>query len=233
MIATAIKYFPDVNVEKLRTGFRNFSNPKFATALTDVRQWGKGKSEAFAPAVGASAAIVLAAFGVPVAPLDKRDGRILASPSVDLEVVAATFGRLKTALVGYEAHKAEFYVLSTDCVDTLRFKILTDAKFAEIKALLDRSGAILPARNGQRFRHFTALFSRWPDDKFSTMLLVDDHPDRGSVMFIAGWNANDIPMGVNNGGMVVALKSMVVEVAVNPAQAYWLTESYKKPYLPN
>jgi hypothetical protein len=72
-------------------------------------------------ASGVDAAVLLAGFGLPVAPFVFRHG-MLEEPSNDIEAVLAMFSRRTEALVGYNSCDAPFYVLLTDCVRSFRSK---------------------------------------------------------------------------------------------------------------
>jgi len=58
---------------------------------------------------GVYAAVVLAGFGLPVAPFDLLATRILAKPSNDIDTVLELFSSDKGALVGYNSCAAPFY----------------------------------------------------------------------------------------------------------------------------
>jgi hypothetical protein len=90
LVAAAVRHFPGSNVAKLKIGFRNAMHPAFSRAVQEVRGWQKNKIDVFEPAAGLNTAIVLAAFGIPVSPIDKKDGHVLAAPSSDLSLVEVT-----------------------------------------------------------------------------------------------------------------------------------------------
>jgi hypothetical protein len=93
---------------------------------------------------GIHAAVVLAGWGLPIAPFDLNAMRIKATPSNDIDVVQQMFSTEKGAYVGYNTCDAPFYVLLTDCVDTLRQLVPIHPSLAELRQLFARGGDSLP-----------------------------------------------------------------------------------------
>jgi len=79
----------------------------------------KSLGDAFEMTSGIYAAVVLAGYGLPVAPFDLEAMRILAKPSSDIDTVRALFSGDRGAYVGYSTCDAPFYLLLTDCVRSL------------------------------------------------------------------------------------------------------------------
>jgi hypothetical protein len=151
LVETTSANFPTANFEALDHGFRSFLHPAFMPAWDRVRSLTATGGDAFSMASGADAAVLLAGFGLPIAPFDLEALRILAKPSKDIDTVLALFSRNKTALVGYSACDAPFYVLLTDCIRTLRQRVPTCPELADIKQLFGRSGGSLPPDPGSPY----------------------------------------------------------------------------------
>jgi hypothetical protein len=115
---TAAVNFPAANLEMLQHGLHSFTHPAFKAAMERMRVSCKTGGDAFEMSTGIYAAIVLAGFGLPVAPFDLQAMRILAESSKDIDTMRELFSRDKGAYVGYSTCKAPFYVLLTDCVQS-------------------------------------------------------------------------------------------------------------------
>lgn len=220
----ALLNFPHANIAKLEHGLRSFSDPLFSQAMENVRQIVNRSTDAFDMCVGADAALVMAAFGVPVAPLDKRTRTLLAEPSTDLKQVAASFAKLKTALVGFSTCEAQFYCLVTDSLSDLKTKLVTEPRLQPVASILGRIGDALPPGNGRPFQHFAAVFARNVADRFETFFLEDPRPTSGSVLFTAGWMEGAEPAGAPNDGYLVIPVALLRGAIEDPQLAFWLTE---------
>src|ERR1700751_4235802 len=144
-VEAAAAKLPKANFEALGDSFRSFTHPAFIPAFERVLSWAAGTGAPFGAAAGGHAAVVLAAFGLPVAPCQRKGPPIVEEPSNDIDTVLSLFSRWKTAFVGYNACAAPFYVVLTDCVRTLRQRVLSDPRLSEVKSLFDRPDASLPA----------------------------------------------------------------------------------------
>jgi hypothetical protein len=191
---TAAVNFPTANLKALDHGTRSFAHPVFAPAWERMRLTTKGGGDAFGMSRGVYAAVVLAGFGLPIAPFDPVTTRILAKPSNDIETVLELFSSDKGAAVGYNTCTAPFYVLLTDCIQTMRRLVPTHPLLSEVKLLVERSGATLPPDPGHSFKHSMALAHREPGDAISTVGLFDPNPTGGSIMLYAGWQIDGEPM---------------------------------------
>jgi hypothetical protein len=89
IVETAAANFPAANLGILKHGFRSFEHPAFHTAIERMKISCRGKGDAFEMIRGVYAAIVLAGYGLPVAPFDLKGMRILAKPSNDIDTVLA------------------------------------------------------------------------------------------------------------------------------------------------
>src|SRR5215831_17094905 len=148
IIEAAATDFPATNLEMLQHGLHSFTHPAFKTAMERMRVSCKTAGDAFEMSTGIYAAIVLAGYGLPVAPFDLQAMRILAEPSKDIDAVRDMFFRDKGAYVGYSTCNAPFYVLLTDCVQSLRRLVPTHPWLSEVKELLTRTGQSLPPDPG-------------------------------------------------------------------------------------
>jgi hypothetical protein len=180
-------------------------------------------------AKGVDGAVVLAAFGLPVAPFDRKMPRILGKPSNDIDTVLSLFSRWKTAFVGYNASAAPFYVLLTDCVRTLRQRVFSHPELTEIKKLFERPGTALPPEPGHSFTPGMALFAREPGDAISTVALLDPSPFAGSIMLYAGWETDGQTHGAPNSGYLPVPVQLLRAVVYEPAVAYSLCRPVAPP----
>jgi hypothetical protein len=114
ILETAAANFPAANLEMLKHGFRSFTHSAFIAAMDRMRLACKSPGDAFAMTRGIHAAVVLAGYGLPVAPFDLEAMRIVAKPSNDIDTVLALFSADKGAYVGYSICEAPFYLLLTD-----------------------------------------------------------------------------------------------------------------------
>jgi hypothetical protein len=234
LVATSVAHFPTADASKLLMGLRTFTDPLFSQALERVCASASSRPDPFEPAVGFDAAIVLAGFGIPVAPLDKKSGKALGPASRNIGDVAAAFSKKKTALVGYPSQSVEFYVLASDCLRTLRRLVMSDPVFSDIKHLIERSGGKLPPDPGVDFRHFSVLIGRQKGDRIATMNYLDPRPSGGSTILLAGWEEDGVAYGVPDSGLVMMLKQVAIGAAQNPKLSFWLTEEdSRKPFQTN
>ena len=222
MLQTAAENFPGAQLDALRHGLNAFRHPLFGPAFDRLRSHLASKSDAFEMASGPDAAIVLAAFGLPVAPFNRKQPRILAEPTNDIDQVAAAFAKLKTAFVGYSPCDAPFYMLVTDCVRTMHPQIGSRPQLSEARMLLERGGVAPPAGPFPSFRHGIALIAREPGDAISTIFLNNPNPQEGSIELLAGWTIKGKRDGApNNGFMPVPLQFL--QGVIQDAQlALWI-----------
>jgi hypothetical protein len=212
--------FPAANLEMLKHGFRSFFHPAFAAAMERMRLSCKRPGDAFDFTTGLHAAVVLAGYGLPVAPFDLRAMRIVATPSNDIDTVLQLFSRDKGAYVGYSSCEAPFYLLQTDCIRSLRRLVQAHPRLSEVRELFTRTGRPLPADPGQSFIHGMAVVARQPGDTISTVALLDAHPMGGSVMLYAGWRVDGEAYGAPNEGYVPVPGQLFRAVVNDPRVAY-------------
>lgn len=224
----APKAFPEADVDKLVRGLQSFTDEGFMGAHRKMREM-EEPADAFEPAIGLAAAVVMAGVGLPVAPLDHRNNRILAPYSNDLAIVKQSFSDNPRCIVSYNSAVAEFYSLQTDCMKTLSAKIKFDKAAAPIRALIKRSRFSIPQKK-DRFVHFAMLFPRRQGDRIPSVWMLDDSPDRGSILLSAGWVSDDGKvMGAPPDGRAMVPAGLARRVALDPQLAYWLTEPHDKP----
>ena len=195
ILETAAVDFPTANLQQMDHGFRSFAHFAFDEAMQRMKLSCKTPGDAFEMTRGVYAAVVLAGYGLPVAPFDLGASRILAKPSNDIDTVLGLFSRDKGAYVGYSTCDAPFYLLMTDCVRSLRLLVQVHPKLSEVKALFTRIGRSLPPDPGQLFMHGMAVVARLPGDAISTVGLFDPDPMSGSVTLYAGWQVDGAPCG--------------------------------------
>jgi hypothetical protein len=225
ILETAAASFPAANLEILKHGFQSFAHSAFLAAMERMTMSCKSLGDAFEMTRGIYAAVVLAGYGLPVAPFDLEAMRILAKPSNDIDTVLALFSRDKGAYVGYRTCDAPFYLLLTDCVRSLRQLVSTHPRLSEVKELFARIGRPLPPDPGQLFMPGMAIIARLPGDTVSTVGLFDPDPMSGSAMLYAGWQVDGEAYGTpNEGGVPVPgqlLKAIVDDRRV--AYSFWRT----------
>lgn len=202
VVETAAANFPTANLEAMGHGIKSFAHPAFTPALERMRLATRGGSDALAMTRGVYAAVVLAGFGLPVAPLDLATRRILAEPSKDINTVQKLFSTDHGAFVGYNVCTAPFYVLLTDGVRTLRRLVPAHPALPEVKLLVERAMVTLPSDPGYSFKHSIALAYRQPGDAISTVALRGPGPTGGSIVLYAGWQVDGKPYGAPNEGFI-------------------------------
>jgi hypothetical protein len=220
-IQTAAENFPSAQLDALKHGFTAFQHPRFGAAFKKVKAQLDMPSDAFAMASGPEAAIVLAGFGLPVAPFDRKKPQILATPSSVIDEVVECFSRFNTAFVGYSPCDVSFYMLITDCVQTMRPQIESRPELRDVKRLLERTSIDLrgpfPA-----FKHGIVLIPREPGDAISTVILHNQNPHEGSVCLYAGWTVNGVRDGAPNGGFSPVPLQFLLAVLQDPQIAMWI-----------
>lgn len=220
----ALQHFPHANVGKLQQGIHAFTNPRFSAALMRAEAIVTRSTDAFEMCVGPDAAVVLAGFGIKVAPFDRRKRSIIGDLTNNVDEVYERFANLKTAFVGYSPSDAEFYVLVTDSLSDLKSKLKSSRQLKPVADVVSRAGGELPTGTGGAFQHFGAVFARWPDDQLETLFLEDAHPDRGSVLFQAGWRERETRRGAPNDGFLPVPLALLRGALADPKLAFWLTE---------
>src|SRR5215471_1212383 len=223
-VEAAAANFPTANLEMLQHGLRSFTHSAFIAAMDRMSVSCRTPGDAFEMTRGIYAAIVLAGYGLPVAPFDLQAMRILAKPSNDIDTVQHLFSRDKGAYVGYSSCEAPFYVLLTDCIRSMRQLVPTHPSLAEVKELFTRTGRLLPPDPGKSFIHGSAVIAREPADTISTAALLDPDPMGGSVALYAGWQVDGEPFGAPNEGYVPVPGQLLRAVVNDPRVAYsfWL-----------
>lgn len=228
LIEAAAGHFIGMDFDGFRRGIDAFFDPSWLAA------WGRAMSRleeprlAFDLAVGPDIATVLAGVGLAVVPLDKKTMRPLGTPTRDWREAAKTFARLKTAYVGYNTATAPFYALLTDCMNTLNSAVQADSRLSHARQAVSRTGygfKNVPSA----FQHSTLLVPRNEGDQFETLVLEDPRLDRGSVMFLAGWQQDGETFGTTNDGFFAIPLQVVHAILNNPAFFAWVNPSAGKP----
>lgn len=186
----------------------------------------KYPADAIDMARGIHAAIVLAGFGLPVAPYDPKAKSCKAKPSRAIDAVKDLFAADKGAYVGYNTCDAPFYLLLTDCVRTLRQLVLVHPMLAELRVLFARSEGSLPPDPAHHFAHGMVIFNHGAGDAISTVLFGDPDPaGGGSITLYAGWRVAGEPYGAPNEGYVPVPNQLLKAVVSDPRYAYsfWLS----------
>lgn len=210
------------NVQALSHGLGAFMRDDFGPALKRAKAFAEEEKDAFSMVAGIDAAIVLAGFGMEVAPFDRKNPRILANPTNDIDAAKQNFLRWKTAFVGYSPCKAPFYILVTDCRKTLCDRLRTDPRLLPVRQLFERQGGKLPPDEKQPFRHGVSIFPREPGDKIEMLCLMDPNPHTGSIWLFAGWEENGVLKGAPNDGYVPVPTAFLRHAMEDPAIAQWI-----------
>ncbi len=157
MLRTAAENFPGAQLDALKHGLGAFQHPLFGSAFARLKAQSRSPSDAFAMATGSDAAIVLAGLGLRVAPFDRKKPQILAEPDNDIDRVAQSFVKWKTAYVGFSP---------------MRTQITVRPELREVKELLMHAGIELPSGLFPAFKHGLVLIPRKPDDSLSTISIA-------------------------------------------------------------
>lgn len=216
LIETAALHSPTANLRAMDHGFRSFTHPAFAPVVDRIMSSINRDQDAFAMAAGIDAAVVLAGFGLPVAPFDLKQMRIFAKPSNDIDAVLHLFAGWEAALVGYSVCAAPFYLLLTDCLRTLYERVNVCPALAQLKRLFGREGKLVPGENAEPFTPGMGLFRRRQGEKVRTTALLDHAADAGSIMLHAGWLAGEKPRGAPNGGYAPVPTQLLRAVVKDP-----------------
>jgi hypothetical protein len=227
IVETSAAHFPTADLHALDHGTRSLMHPAFIPAWDRVRSL-KIDSDAFAMARGADAAVLLAGFGLAVAPFDFNLG-ILDKPSDDIGTVLTMFSRWPSAFVGYNSCDAPFYVLLTDCIRSLRKQVFSHPGLFDVRRLFARTGGSLPPDPGSDFTPGMALFARYPGDAISTVLVLDPSRDAGSLMLHAGWRVADQAYGVPFDGYLTFPVPLLSAAAHDPTTVSWLRSPVSAP----
>lgn len=218
--ATAL-YAPEADHEGMRRAAAAFTSDRFIAALSKERPRAL-EFGAFDAAVGIDAAIILAAFGLPVMPLDRKTHRPIGNVAHSIEEAELIFGRAKTAVVGYEPARAPFFLVVTDCVNTLSRRLTTDPRFAAAKALMTRDGGTIAPPMAQSFKHGAIMIARLPGDELETLVVEDPSPQAGSIMLLGGWMEGEEVHGTPVASVMVP-RRLLTELLEDPSAIFWLT----------
>jgi hypothetical protein len=114
-------------------------------------------------------------------------------------------------------------VLVTDCVRTLRDRVRSHPRLADVRFLLSRSGADLPPDTDVPFQQGCILFAREHGDTISTIFLHDPNPEAGSIGLFGGWTENEAPKGAPNEGLQPLPMQLLQGALADVKIAYWLS----------
>lgn len=222
LLGTTAETNPGASVDALRHGMAAFDHDRFFPAFKRIQKQCEERSDAFMPASGIDAAIVLAGMGLYVVPFDRKRPRILGEPSNDIDTVIEQFSAWKSAYVGYSPCDAPFYLLTTDCIRTAVEQIKVRPELAEAKELLSRDGGTWPAISQAMFQHGIVLFARRPADTFTTVFLNNSSPTQGSVSLYAGWKVGDSREGSPNDGFLPVPQQFLSAIINDPKIGMWI-----------
>lgn len=222
LLQTAVENFPDAQIDALKHGFATFQHPRFAAAFSKAKERSETRQDAFEMASGADAAIVLAGFGLPIAPFDRKMPRILSEPSNKIDLAVESFSRWKTAYVGYSPCDIPFYMIVTDCIKTMQEQLMVRPELAEAKRLFLQAGGTSQTRPVRDFQHGIVLVPREPMDTASTVFLNNPNPRQGSVGFYAGWAVAGVRHGAPNDGFLPVPAQFLSIALRDPQIATWI-----------
>jgi hypothetical protein len=135
--------------------------------------------------------------------------------SNDIDVIARNFASFKTAYVGYSTCAAPFYILLTDCVRTLRQRMLSDDRLKDVRRLIEHSNQRWPTDEGDG-QQACVFFDRQSGDRFETIALTEGNPSQSGIVLYAGWLEEGKPIGAPCDGCVPVPLSLVRAVFANP-----------------
>lgn len=222
LVAIAVKSFPTADINAIGHISKALWHPLFAPAVARTRERLEAPSDAFAVAAGVDAAIVLAAFGLEVAPFDRKRNQILAETTNDIDEVAANFARWKTAYVGYSPCDVPFYALITDCVRSMMPQIARHPDLGEAAKVLARLPPDQPMEHHRAFQHGLLMLPREPGDTISTVLVSNPNPHQGSICLNAGWRVGGVRCGAPNDGFLPVPLQLARAALVNPQAMMWI-----------
>jgi hypothetical protein len=221
LIRVAAEHFPAANIDQLSHGLRAFHDKRFFPALQRVKSFLAKGYDAFAIADGIDIAIVIAGLGLAVTPLDRRTGQRLSEPSNVIDEVYEKFSNLKTARVGYSPCDVGFYIVLTDCINSLFNVIDREENLRELRELIDRDGR--PERRPvAAWKHGMILLARQPHDTLGPLFFDNPRANEGSIAFFAGHKIGDERFGVPNEGFVPVPLQFVANFLERPEIATWL-----------
>jgi hypothetical protein len=106
LVETPAVDFPSIDLAALSHDILSFMHSAFHAASERIKL--SGNTDVFEPARGVDSAVVLAGYGLSVAPYDLEAMCILAKPTNDIDAALTLFSRDKTAFVGYDVCSAPF-----------------------------------------------------------------------------------------------------------------------------
>ncbi len=222
IVEAAASLNPNADFDGLRRVFDMMGDDRFTSAMGRLR--GAPYGGAFDPAIGIDSALVLAAAGLPLQPMDRKSGRPFGRLAIGIDEAQSVFDRAKSAWVGYHPATAPFYMMVTDCVVTAYDLIRDNPIFADLRHKMEAGYGGFPSRPLlPPFRHGVLLFGREPSDQIATVALEDPSPQRGSVMLLAGWMDHDKVEGVPNGGVLSVPAQFVRKLIEDPQVLQWVT----------
>jgi hypothetical protein len=226
LVETAAKHFPTKNAELLANYILSSLHPVFQAALSQLSCSLERACSVVEMARGVDSAVVLAGFGLPVAPFDAGESRIIGGPSNDIDTVLTLFEGNENALVGYNVCAAPFYLLVANSIYTLSHRILHDPDFSQIKLLVERErgGQLLPDP-GLKQTCWLSLLKRAPGDTIASVGVsdVDGKLKLTPIMLFAGRQVNGQPYGAPNDGYLPVPGVLLRRLIANPADsdAFW------------
>jgi hypothetical protein len=222
LIQVAAENFPEAQLDALKHGTSAFQHPRFWPSFSRLKPLLTAPSDAFDFASGRDAAIVLAGLGLAVAPFDRKNLRVLSEPSNDIDEVVARFSKFKTAFVGYSPCDVPFYILITDCMQTMWPQIATGPELREVKKIVERAGTALPRGPFPSFMHGLILIPREPGDNISTVVLSNSSPHEGSIGLYAGWTTDGVREGAPNKGFIPVPLRFLEAAMEDPQIPMWI-----------
>lgn len=185
--------------------------------------------EALDFASGVDAALIMAFFGLPVAPMERGSGQITSPLSVDLGQVAADFDAIDADLVGYSTCEAPFYVLFTDCHDTVARLLRSEVKLDRIRTLFERDDLPLPEDRGTPFVHACWIFRRQRGDRVGGFMYMDPRTDWGSFFLFAGFMEDCQPKGGGEHGGLKPVPRQLLKALLQAPDAHSFVRGQTKP----
>ena len=227
-VMEAAIHMPGVDLAMLNRVLDGIFRSDLSDAVQRLVRESGAPYDAFDFASGVDAAVLMAFFGLPVAPMERVSGALTAPLTTEIDAVVEAFETSQADLVGYASAQAPFYVLITDCQDTVAQLLTSEPKAARIADLFERDGLPLPKRLGTPFVKACWIFRRRPDDRVGGLMYIDPRDDWGSYFFFAGFMDGDEPKGAGDSGLKPVSRQLLYALLRSP-DAHSFVQGAQKP----
>ncbi|WP_454887636.1 hypothetical protein [Sphingomonas oryzagri] len=173
-------------VSRMPAGLRH---PAFGPAWLKIKEAAAYQSSVMALPGEVAAGVVMAALGVPAAPLLGTSTDRIIDPTLDIDVLIEETSKLEQFMIGFEPAFTDFYFLVSTSVRSLRRCLESDPGFKPIRHIIPMSRMPLtPKPTGTWGLHPKSL-----SDRISTIVHKDNPGGGLTTIFIGGWVENGVP----------------------------------------